>query len=361
MIRTLVRSAAVAALLFALPFALPAAAQTVQGTVTESQSTQPVVGARVSLLDAEESVVAFAITDAAGGFRVTAPNAGEYRLWTQRAGLRNTLTRAVPLTAGETVMVELRMAPQPAELTAAARELPRRQGISGQVLDDSTGLPVAGATVTLLTLRERAMNRAVTDSAGQFHLRVPEAAGFLLRAERVGFKASTAGPITVTPQDTARVALRVSATAVLLAPLTVVAASRQVVRDHQLAAFEWRSQRQPYGRYLGPEDVKRINPFYATDVLQQAPFVRVEGGHDRFVTLPSRVSRINAGTRCVPNFYVDGTPVRTRGGLSIDQFVRGGSIAAVEVYESPTQVPGEFPAVENPYCGVIVIWTQIVS
>jgi hypothetical protein len=357
MIRTLVRSAAVAALLFALP----AAAQTVQGTVTESESTQPVAGARVSLLDAEESVVAFAITDAAGGFRVTAPAGGEYRLWAQRAGLRNTLTRAVPLTAGESVMVELRMAPGPAELSAAAPELPRRQGISGQVVDDSTGLPVAGATVTLLTLRERAMNRAVTDSAGQFHLRVPEAAGFLLRAERTGFKGSTAGPITVTPQDTAQVELRLSATAVLLAPLTVVAASRQVLRDHQLASFEWRRQRQPYGRYVGPDDVKRINPFYATDVLQQAPFVRVEGGHDRFVTLPNRISRVNAGARCFPNFYVDGTPVRTRGGLSIDQFVRGGSIAAVEVYESPTQVPGEFPPVENPYCGVIVIWTRIVS
>lgn len=357
MIRTLVRSAAVAALLFALP----AAAQTVQGTVTGSESMQPVAGARVSLLDAEESVVAFAITDAAGRFRVTAPDAGEYRLWAQRAGLRNTLTRAVPLTAGETVMVELRMAPEPAEVSAAARELPRVQGISGQVLDDSTGLPVAGATVTLLTLRERAMNRAVTDSAGQFHLRVPEAAGYLLRAERVGFKGATAGPITVTPQDTAQVELRVSATAVLLAPLTVVAASRQVLRDHQLASFEWRRQRQPYGRYLGPEEVKRINPFYATDVLQQAPFVRVEGGHDRFVTLPNRISRVTAGARCVPNFYVDGTPVRTSGGLSIDQFVRGGSIAAVEVYESPAQVPGEFPPVDNPYCGVIVIWTQTMS
>lgn len=350
-------------ILIALLLAAPSAAQSVEGRVTESQTLQPVAGAQVSLLDAQGAAVAGAVTDAEGAFLLRAPAAGEYRLRAERVGLRTTLTRAVPLTAGETVGVEVRMAAEPVVLDPAVADARRRQGIFGRVLDDLSGEPVAGAEVTLLDSRELRAGRVETDSAGWFHLRISTPGGYHLRAERQGFQQSTSRRITVMPADTVQVELRLSTRSVLLAPLTVVAASQQVVRDHQLAGFEWRRTRQPFGRYLGPEDIERLKPFYASDALQQVPMVQVipvrGSPFDRTVVLPARARGMGANARCVPNLYLDGRRTALTQGLTLDQLVTGRNLAAVEVYTSPSSAPGEFPPIDDPFCGVIVIWTRV--
>ena len=346
----------------ALFLALPAGAQTVDGRVTESQTLQPVPGAQVVLLDAAGDAVATAVTDAEGAFRLRAPGAGEFRLRADRVGLRTTLTRALPLAQGEAVAVEVRMAPAPVVLDTTTASARRQAGISGQVLDDSTGFPVAGATVTLLNTRELRAARTQTDSSGWFHLRVSEAGGYFIRTERPGYQGSTSNRITVMPDDTVQVELRVSTRSVLLAPLTVVAANQQVVRDHQLAGFEWRREKQPFGRYIGPEELERIKPFYASDALQQVPMVQVipvrGSPFDRTVVLPARGRGMGANARCVPNLYVDGRRTTLTQGLTLDQMVTGRSLAAVEVYTSPNAAPGEFPPLDDPFCGVVVIWTR---
>lgn len=346
--------------LFFAAFALPAAAQGIEGRVVEQATLQPVPGAAVELLDASGAPVATASSDAAGAFQVQAPAPGEFRLRVTRAGLRTTLTRAVPVGAGEVLAVEVRMAPPIVEEPVVVA-MPAERGISGRVLDAQTEQPLASATVTLLNPREQRVARVVTDSLGRFRIRVSQPNGYSLRAERVGYRAATSGALTVTPQDTVVVELRLSTQAVVLAPLTVVAASDQVMRDHQLAGFEYRRERQPFGRYLGPEEIERINPFYASDVLQQVPMVQVQGGFQRTVTLPARERTLGAQGRCIPNLYVDGQIVRLDSELTIDQYVTGKNVAAVEVYTSPSSAPGEFPPRINPFCGVVVIWTRVVG
>lgn len=352
-----------AAVLAALFICAPAAAQSVEGRVTESLAQQPVAGAQVQLLDTAGVSVANVVTDSSGAFSLRAPEAGEYRLRADRVGLRSTLTRPVPLTADETVAVEVRMAADPVVLAPTVADAHRRQGIYGRVLDDETGEPVAGARVTLMNTRELRVGRAEADAEGWFHLRVPGAGGYLLRAERAGYQRATARRITLMPDDTVQVELRLSTQSVLLAPLTVVAASRQVMRDHQLAGFEWRRERQPFGRYLGPEEIERINAFYASDVMQQVPMVQVQAGpesvFDRIITLPARGRVFSGPSRCVPNLYVDGQRISLRGGFLLDQLVNGQNMAAVEVYTSPSGAPGEFPPLDDPYCGVVVVWTQV--
>ena len=347
--------------MFALLCAVPAWAQALEGRVTETGTQQPVPGATVSMLDSAGSIVGRAVADSSGAFRIRAPEPGEFRLSTVRVGYRPTLTRAVALAAEQTLAVEVRLVTAPVALDTAVSVGPRRRGIAGRVVDDDTGRPVAGVTVTLLSSRELRAARALTDSSGHFHLRVPQADGFHLRAERVGYRAATSGAITVMPDDTVQVELRLSTEAVLLAPLTVVAASRQLMRDHQLAGFEFRRQRQPFGRFMGPDEIRRINPFYASDVLQQMPMVRLESGESRFdrvVTLPARGRAMGGAARCIPTLYVDGRPVRLMYGLTVDDLVGGKSVAAVELYSSPGSAPGEFPPRENWDCGVVVIWTK---
>lgn len=338
--------------------ARPAAAQAVEGRVLDAQTLEPVPGAAVQLVDSAGQPAGAGVTDSQGIFRVDAPAAGEYRLKAERLGLRATITRPVPLAAGQVVGVEVRMAPEPVALESMAAVGARQRGIVGRVLDDDTGQPIAGATVTLLNVREQRAGRVVSDAWGYFHLNVNRPGGYHLRAERLGYRASTSSPITVTPSDSVEVELRLSTGAVVLAPLTVVAASHQVMRDHQLAGFEWRRTRQPFGRYLGPEEIERLRPFHASDVLQNIGWVRVDGTFDRVVTLPMRGTSRGSG-RCVPNLYVDGHRVRLGDGFTVDGLVSGSSVAAVEVYDSPMLAPGEFPALDNEYCGVVVIWTRV--
>lgn len=339
---------------------VPVAAQAVQGRVLDAATLEPVPAAQVFLVDSAGQAAADAVTDVQGIFRLDAPAAGEYRLWAERVGLRATLTRAVALADGQVVGVEVRMSPQPVVMDSVTA-VARYRGISGRVLDDVTGQPLAGATVSLLNAREQRLRRAVTDSLGHFRLHVDRAGGHHLRAERLGYRPSTSNVITVTPSDSVQVELRLSTQSVVLAPLTVVAASSQVVRDHQLAGFEWRRTRQPFGRYMGPEEIRRLNPFHATDVLQNIGFVQVHGGFDRVVTLPVRMGTFRSGARCIPNLYLDGRRIRLGDGFTIDGMVSGSSVAAVEVYDSPAMAPGEFPAMDNPFCGVVVIWTRVAG
>jgi hypothetical protein len=354
----------------ALLAAAPAAAQTLEGRAVERGSLQPVPGAVIVLLDSAGAELAAAQTDSAGAFRLAAPGAGSYSLSTRRVGYHPTVTRAVPLAAGETVPVELRMTLQPVALDTVSVQGRARAGISGVLVDNRTGRPVADARVTLRDSRERPVARTRTDTTGAFHVPVRAADGYTLLAERSGYQGSESGVITVTPADTVRVELRVATDAVVLAPLTVVSASAQLMRDHQLAGFEWRRGHQPWGRFMGKDEIKRLNPFHASDVLQHIPSVQVHGGLERTVTLPMRGA--GAGRRCIPTLYVDGRAVRMRpivagGGrglsagndFTIDGMVPGSAMAAVEVYATPQLAPGEFPPLDNPDCGVVVIWTQV--
>lgn len=174
----------------------------------------------------------------------------------------------------------------------------------------------------------------------------------------MGYQRSTSGAITVTPADRVRVELLMSADAVVLAPLTVVASSRNVGRGSRMAAFEWRREHNPWGRFIGPDRIARIRPFYATDVLMQVPFVHVTGnGVSRQPTLRGRF-----GDRCTPTVYVDGHQAYVGSDLTVDEVVSGTDIAAVEVYDRPFKAPPEFaPNTLQLDCGVIVIWTRMAE
>lgn len=365
-IRPLVlRVAASTALVLAA--ALPAHAQTVQGRAVDRETQAPIPDASLVLVDTEGNAAVSGRSGADGSFRLTAPRAGEYRLTASRIGYRTMVSTAVSLVDGQVVQVEARIAPQALALDTALARVDGPAGISGRVLEAATDRPVAGATVNLLNRRGLSVRRAVTGEDGRFHLRVRDPGAHQVRAQRVGFTPSTSPAITVTPGDTVQVEMRIATSAVVLTPLTVVAASRNVLRDEQLAEFDWRREHQPWGRYIGPEQIKHINPFYASDVLQHVPFVQVTGGLQRSVTLRASHGR----GRCNPTVYVDGHYVPTssrtvssprgRGGgggeITLDEVVSGSTIAAVEVYDRASMAPGEY--LPRGECGVIVIWTRL--
>ena len=352
------RSAFLVSAVLTAAAALPAHAQTLQGRAVDRETLQPVAEATVALVDSTGEVVVSARSGADGAFRLTAPRPGEYRLTAVRNGYGMMMSAPVALADGQVVEAEARVRPEAPEAEVAAGPVAERAGITGQVLEATSGQPIAGARVALVNFRGLTVTTVETDAAGAFHLPVRHPGAHRLRAERVGYQRSLSPPLTVVPDDTLRVEMRMSSEALVLEPLTVVASSRRLMRDVQLAEFEYRRQRSGWGRFVGPEEIRRINPFHASDVLQRVPFVQVSGGGlTRSVTLRQR-RRFGS---CVPTVYVDAHYRRIDSDFTLDDMVAGSTIAAVEVYQDPWAAPAQYGPIGNLDCGVIMIWTHPVG
>jgi hypothetical protein len=340
-----------ALLLAAAPHA--AHAQTLIGRAVDRATQQPIPDAEITLVDAQGEAAASTRSGADGTFRVTGPAAGDYRVAARKLGYQNMLSNALQVAQGQELQVEARLAPAPQQAPAASVTSPGlERGITGRVVEAGTTRGIAGAAVTLLNERGHSLGRAIANAQGDFQLPVALPGRMRLRADRVGYRQSISDAFTVVPSDSIRVELAMSTDAVVLAPLTVVASSRSVARNSRLASFEWRAEHNAWGRFMGPEQIARIRPMNATDVLQQVPGLRVEGsGLTRTPTM-----RGWRGSRCVPTLYVDGHQSTD---IGVDELVSGPDVAAVEVYEKPFEAPAEFmPSSRRLSCGVVVVWTK---
>jgi hypothetical protein len=103
-----VRALACAAVL-AVCHAAAASAQRVDGTVVDAETSAPISGATVLLVDDGGATVGRATSDNRGDFVVRAPRAGIYRLRTSRIGYREGISQPLDLVANGVVDVELRM------------------------------------------------------------------------------------------------------------------------------------------------------------------------------------------------------------------------------------------------------------
>jgi hypothetical protein len=226
------------------------------------------------------------------------------------------------------------------------------QAVRGTVLETGSDRPVPEAVVTLVNSKGLRAGRVLANADGTFAFRITEPDAYQLRAERVGYRGVISPFVTLAPGDSVVLELRMSTRSVVLAPLTVVAGG-DVLRDRVLAAFEYR-RRRGFGRFVGPEQIERIHPFYATDVLQRVPFVTVRGGAHRSVFLNDP-----RGQPCVPSLFVDRVRYRIDEDFNLDQLVAGTRVLAVEVYPTASGLPPEFSVLDNYRCGVIVIWTRV--
>jgi len=101
---------------FLLAPATPLRAQTVQGTVVDDVSSDPIVTADVAVLDADERVVARSATDEDGRFEVRVPDEALYQLRVSRIGYATTTSTAFSVPAGQVAYADLRLGIAPIEL-----------------------------------------------------------------------------------------------------------------------------------------------------------------------------------------------------------------------------------------------------
>jgi hypothetical protein len=103
------------------------------------------------------------------------------------------------------------------------------------------------------------------------------------------------------------------------------------------------------GVYFGPEELEKMHPIYASDIVQHVTAMRVEGrGPQAKVSARARAGHFV----CPPNIVVNGIE-----GWSLSD-VSPKDIGAVEVY--PASIP---PNVYSPWmydhgCGSVLIWMK---
>lgn len=142
--------------------------------------------------------------------------------------------------------------------------------------------------------------------------------------------------------------------AVTLDPITVE--TRLLSRNPRLTDF-YRRKRQGRGLYFSREDILRIQPMVATDLVRRVPGLTV-GCQVLASCIPASFRKTAMGdVTCPMRVLLDGVPTA----IELD-LIPPAWIAGVEVYKSMALTPLELSTagtvgVGNPGCGTLVIWT----
>lgn len=107
------------------------------------------------------------------------------------------------------------------------------QTVRGQLLDQGTLAPVEGALALLLNSRGEEIDGALTNAAGRFILRAPDAGTYTVKAERIGYETVTSNPFQLTSSQIFGLRLETGEAAIQLKELLVVGEQQCVVRPEE--------------------------------------------------------------------------------------------------------------------------------
>jgi len=225
------------------------------------------------------------------------------------------------------------------------------QTVRGRVVDARTGEGVPEAVVTALAASgNRRTGQARTDASGKFSLAMRAPGDVRLRVERTGYRETLTDPTPVGPQDTVEVELSVSAAPLTIAPLRVTARVEPPRRRSlELNGFYDREKRG-FGTFLRREEIERHGDYNLANALTRVPGVAI-----RYVRVKEYIYFIR--NRCTPLVYLDGMRMLVNGSQDINAVVSTFQIEAIEVYQTPTEIPAEYN-VGRGACGVILIWAK---
>lgn len=114
---------AIAVTVLFLLFGRPAKAQTVQGSVTDARTGEPVATSRVTLIDANDEDVHTTLTDVEGRYRLHASGAGMYVLELDRLGYHAQRTDTFEVAEEGVSRHDIRLEPEAVELEGITAEV----------------------------------------------------------------------------------------------------------------------------------------------------------------------------------------------------------------------------------------------
>jgi hypothetical protein len=206
-------------------------------------------------------------------------------------------------------------------------------GVTG-IVRGSTGLPLENTEIRVRGAR----SSAVSDAAGRFSLTALPTGTQMLVARHIGYE-----PTEVVVELRAGRSIQHD---VKLTRAILLDSVRVVAMRSQYPEFEYNRRANPFGHYLGPDEVERRHAMNAGDLLVGVPGLWVVGNG------PSEsVASTRRGRACRNLMYIlDGTEVPTLEGVMASQ------IAAVEIYVDGAFAPSRY-AIRGS-CGVVVFWSK---
>lgn len=243
--------------------------------------------------------------------------------------------------AGDSILGELETSDSKGDTTTALRG----PGRLTTMARTETGAPIANARVSV----SGSGVGALTDANGRAVLSSLPTGSYMVDVRALGYD-NVRAPVEIRPNDTPT----------FEPPMRrVTALSRVDVRATRAAAFgpnmvEFEQRRRSgFGTFRGPDDVERIGPFDMGDVLRTMSGIRIIPTRQGSVYL---MRESGTGDLCQPEVFIDRTRVTTfLDGGSLDAFVSGQNVQAVEVYSALAPLPAAIMSYTK--CGTIVIWT----
>lgn len=221
--------------------------------------------------------------------------------------------------------------------------------VSGVLLDDSSGEPIAGATITIVG----ADVSGLTDSRGRFRLSDVPVGAHQAVVHHIAYGEPHL-TFSVSSTMNTHLVVRLAPRAIALEPISIQVTSRR--KWLETNGFYQRLD-SSLGNFVTPEDIETQPYRNFAQVLRTVPAVNL-----RQVCTPhcSVLIRMAGSTQtdCIPTFYMDGRRINQLtdpdGTIDLDMLVFGADLAAVEVYRGISETPPQFYG----RCGSIVIWTK---
>ncbi|HEX4839348.1 MAG TPA: carboxypeptidase-like regulatory domain-containing protein [Rhabdochlamydiaceae bacterium] len=167
-------------------FVLGTSFGTLEGAVVSASSGQPIAGALVEVI-ANGTVINFELTDAAGNYSFDGVPPGSYLVEAQAANFQTAMTGAII---------------QPGMTTTVDFALQSSFGIiSGHVVSDDTGQPIAGAFIEV-EFDDQVVFSAITDASGNYTISGVPPGSYEINAYATNFQTETQAAFVQSGQTT---------------------------------------------------------------------------------------------------------------------------------------------------------------
>ncbi len=210
------------------------------------------------------------------------------------------------------------------------------------IVSDIRGNPVEKAEVTLdggKSLHQTTM----TGTDGRFNLGDFSAGGATIRVRRLGYQSLDMNISIGANARQGDLDLEVRELPQKLEEVLV-----KSDEDGRLREFsQHKNERNNFGRYFDRGEIRKRNPSFASELFRTVPGVQVQSSG-----FGGNAIRIRG---CKPLVWMDGQRIP---GAELDEVVRPGDIAGLEIYSSNAGIPPEFMDRNNGACGIIVVWTK---
>ncbi|TMB98757.1 MAG: hypothetical protein E6J42_05215 [Chloroflexi bacterium] len=229
----------------------------------------------------------------------------------------------------------------PVQAQAQAHAATPTAGISGQVVNQQSRIPVSGARVNLIGTRLQ----SATDSAGRFTQASLGAGTYILEVRAIGYGV-TSWVLRLADGELVDYVFELEPLGVDLDPIVVE--GRPGYFQRRMQEFEER-RRAGRGIFITRDQIAASHATTMVDLLRGIPGVRL---NCRSGVCTAQMTRTAHGV-CAADWVVDGMPAT----VSSTPHLPVVGIVAVEIYRSPSEAPAEFLKADSD-CGVIAIWTK---